>query len=69
MRCLKRGEAVVTFVVSSSGGLAGVKLARSSGNEVIDREAVKTVQRAQPFPPIPPEARRKNWAFTVPIVF
>lgn len=65
----QRGEALVTFVVSSSGGLAGVKLARSSGNEAIDREAVKTVQRAQPFPPIPPEARRNNWAFTVPIVF
>lgn len=65
----QRGEAVVTFVVSSSGGLAGVKLARSSGNEAIDREAVKAVQRAQPFPKIPPEARRKNWAFTVSIVF
>jgi protein TonB len=65
----ERGEAEVAFVVSSNGGLAGVRLARSSGNEAIDREAMKTVQRAQPFPPIPPEAGRKTWAFRVPISF
>ncbi|WP_067222586.1 energy transducer TonB family protein [Stappia indica] len=65
----QRGEAVVAFVVSSNGGLSGVRLARSSGNEAIDREALNMVQRAQPFPPIPPEARRKSWTFSLPIAF
>ncbi|WP_249689352.1 energy transducer TonB [Stappia sp. WLB 29] len=65
----QRGMAVVTFVVASNGGLAGVRLVRSSGNETVDRAALSTVQRAQPFPPIPPEARRKNWSFTTEIEF
>lgn len=64
-----RGKAVVSFVVASNGGLAGVRLIQSSGNEIIDKAALKTVQRAQPFPNIPPEARRKSWAFTVPIEY
>lgn len=65
----QRGEALIAFVVASNGSLAGVRVARSSGNEAIDREAVSTVQRAQPFPPIPPQARRNSWTFTVPIAF
>ncbi|WP_186395847.1 energy transducer TonB [Stappia sp. TSB10GB4] len=65
----QRGEALIAFVVASNGSLSGVRVARSSGNEAIDREAVNTVQRAQPFPPIPPQARRNTWTFTVPIAF
>lgn len=65
----QRGMAVVTFVVASNGSLAGARLVKSSGNETIDRAALSTVQRAQPFPPIPPEARRKNWSFTSEIKF
>lgn len=65
----QRGEALIAFVVAGNGSLAGVRVARSSGNAAIDREAVSTVQRAQPFPPIPPQARRNTWTFTVPIAF
>lgn len=65
----QRGEALIAFVVAGNGSLAGVRVARSSGNAAIDREAVSTVQRAQPFPPIPPQARRTTWTFTVPIAF
>jgi protein TonB len=29
----------------------------------------QTVARAAPFPPIPAEAGRSTWAFTVPLTF
>lgn len=65
----QRGTAFVGFVVASNGAVSGVRLVKSSGNEVIDKAALSTVQRAQPFPNIPAEARRKNWSFTVPIEY
>ena len=35
----------------------------------LDQAAVETVQRAAPFPPIPPETGRASWPFTVPMSF
>jgi protein TonB len=35
---------------------------------VLDKEAVATVKRAK-FPPIPAEAGRKSWTFTMPLAF
>ncbi|WP_018236462.1 energy transducer TonB [Ensifer sp. BR816] len=64
-----RGVAHVRFTVTSDGGLAGVGLARSSGSPILDQAALDTVRRATPFPPIPAEARRGSWPFTVPVDF
>jgi len=64
-----RGEVQVAFTVSGSGGVGGVRIARSSGSPVLDRAALETVQRAAPFPPIPADAGRSNWTFTVPLAF
>ncbi|WP_156883657.1 energy transducer TonB family protein, partial [Salipiger mucosus] len=40
------------------GGLAGVSIARSSGSRRLDRDAMRVIQRAAPFPPPPSGARR-----------
>ncbi|MEQ8896809.1 MAG: TonB family protein [Roseovarius sp.] len=53
-----RGTAVIAFTVSSSGGLAGLSLTRSSGNGRLDQAALGVVRRAAPFPAPPPGARR-----------
>ena len=63
------GEAQVRFTVSASGSVSGISVVRSTGNPVLDAEAVKTVQRAAPFPPIPADAGRKSWTFTMPLLF
>lgn len=57
----------VTFVVNAGGGVGGVSVVRSSGSPELDREAVAMVRRAAPFPPIPAEAGRSSWAFTLPL--
>lgn len=63
-----RGEVQVTFVVSSSGSASQVSVTSSSGHAVLDKEAVATVKRAK-FPPIPAEAGRNSWTFTMPLAF
>ncbi|MCB1418792.1 MAG: TonB family protein [Notoacmeibacter sp.] len=64
-----RGQTVVSFVVSRSGAVSGVSVARSSGSPVLDNAAVAAVRRASPFPPIPDGAGRASWPFTVPLAF
>ena len=60
-------NAQVSFVVGAGGDVRSVQLARSSGSPGLDEAALSIVQRAAPFPPIPPQAERASWAFTVPI--
>jgi protein TonB len=59
----------VAFTVSASGGVTAVRLAGSSGSAVLDKAALDAVRRAAPFPPIPEDAGRSSWSFTVPLVF
>lgn len=64
-----RGEAVVSFVVASSGSVSRVRLVRSSGSPLLDTAAIDTVRRAAPFPPIPGGAGKSSWPFSVPVAF
>lgn len=63
-----RGRVVVSFQISRSGGVRGVRLVRGSGNGTIDRAALSMVRRASPFPPIP-AAGPSNMQFTVPVSY
>ena len=48
-----RGSATVVFSIGENGGLRGVKVGRSSGNQRIDQLALQTVRSAAPYPPPP----------------
>ncbi len=66
-RAKAHNNAQVAFVVNSGGDIGALRLVRSSGSPELDKAALAIVGRAAPFPPIPPEAGRPNWAFTLPI--
>jgi len=52
---LEQGETVVRFVVDVDGRLrSGVQVLKSSGFDEFDLEAARAVERAAPFPPLPP---------------
>ena len=51
-----RGTARVGFEIGASGGLAAVRILRSSGSASLDAAALDHIRRAAPFPP-PPEGR------------
>ena len=62
----RRGVVRVSFSIASSGGLAGVSVARSSGSPKLDQAAASMIRRAAPFPKPPAGARR---SFTISIEF
>lgn len=64
-----RGEVQVQFVVARSGAASSISVVKSSGSPVLDKEAIATVKRAAPFPPIPDSADRSSWTFTMPLMF
>jgi len=67
-RSIRAGrDVVVSFTVTSSGGLGGVSVARSSGSPALDAAALSAVRRAAPFPAIPDGAGRSSWQFTIPM--
>ncbi|MCV6577496.1 MAG: energy transducer TonB [Cohaesibacter sp.] len=63
------GTAVVRFTITPAGRLAGVKLARSSGNARIDKAALSMVRRAAPFGAFPAGMSKKNQTRSLPIKF
>ena len=48
-------KAVVELVLSEQGGIAKLSLVSSSQNPIFDQLALKTVEKAAPFPTPPPE--------------
>jgi periplasmic protein TonB len=63
------GTSLVAFSVDRSGAVTGAHLARSSGDTMLDQEAVSLPRRASPLP-APPEGMTGNpIALTVPIHF
>ena len=63
------GEARVSFTVGADGRVLKIALAQSTGNAELDGAALAAVERAAPFPPIPADAGRQSWSFTVPLYF
>lgn len=49
------GSVETMFAMRRDGTLLGVWVRTSSGQTVLDREALETIRRAQPLPPIPSE--------------
>ncbi|HEY6633814.1 MAG TPA: TonB family protein, partial [Rhizobiaceae bacterium] len=60
VRAKARGEVVVAFAVGSNGGVRAARVARSSGVASVDEAALQAIQKASPFPPIPPSAGRST---------
>jgi len=59
------GRAVVSFTINRRGSVAESRLLASSGSPIL--EALATIQRAQPFPPLPD--RRPKHVFSAPFRF
>ena len=64
---VERFEPGDIIVVDAGGGVGGIRVIRSSGSPELDQAALAVVRRAAPFPPIPPQAGRSSWAFTLPL--
>ncbi|PYF08683.1 outer membrane transport energization protein TonB [Rhodobacter viridis] len=63
------GTVGLRLTLSQTGRLAGAAVARSSGNPVLDRMALRAVKRAGPFPAAPVGLPGARFAFTLSIRF
>lgn len=63
------GTVVMKFTVGTDGGLIAKEVASSSGHSALDNAAITALERAAPFPPIPPEVSTGPLAFTQPFRF
>lgn len=59
-----RGTALVGFEIAQGGGLARVKILRSSGSATLDAAALDHIRRAAPFPPPPETPARFSFEFS-----
>ncbi len=63
------GEVCIKFAILSNGLTQDIRIIRSSGSKVLDEEAVDTIGRASPFPPVPEEIDSPLIWMEVSIVF
>jgi protein TonB len=63
------GRVDVRLVIGADGGPATVIVKRSSGHDVLDRQAVDTLRRATAATPIPPALRNREIVVEIPVLY
>jgi periplasmic protein TonB len=63
------GTVVVRYTIGTDGQILSKQIERSSGSKQLDDAASEALDRAAPFPPIPPDVSGKPLAFTQPFKF
>ena len=63
------GKAYLKFVILSNGIAQEIRVLRSSGFKILDEEAITTIRRAEPFPPIPKGISTLQVQMEIAIVF
>ncbi|HNZ29379.1 MAG TPA: energy transducer TonB, partial [Candidatus Goldiibacteriota bacterium] len=63
------GKSMVAFSINRDGTVKDVRLFSSSGNDILDREAVENIMRASPFPKLPDTVKEETLALEIAISF
>lgn len=63
------GSVVVSFTVMPNGNITGAHVAKSAGNDWLDKAALQAVSAASGALPFPPEIRKPQWTFSVTVNF
>jgi protein TonB len=63
------GVVVLKYTIGIDGSLLSKQVTSSSKSQVLDEAALAALDRAIPFPPIPPEVSLKPMTFTQPFKF
>jgi len=64
-----QGVVVVAFTIGSGGQIMAARVSRSSGQDLLDEAAQKTIRRVGKFPPFPGELNRQQLTVEVPLAF
>ena len=61
-----QGQVVIAIQIGGDGSLISKNIQKSSGHEILDKEAMNIVERSKPFP-LPPYGKKNS--YEVPIIF
>lgn len=65
----QQGEVHLRVNINKSGEVQDIKVLQESSFSSLNREALRSVERANPYPAIPTALGAENYSVTVPIVF
>jgi len=65
----EKGVVQLAFSIDRQGHVIASRVASASGYAALDRAAMATLQKAQPFPPPPADMPGEEFSFTVPVAF
>ena len=63
------GRAIIKFVVNADGSVSNISVAKSTGNESLDKEAMRVVSLMPKWKPGTQGGKNVNVRFAVPIAF
>ncbi len=63
------GRAIIKFVVNADGSVSNISVAKSTGNESLDKEAMRVVSLMPKWKPGTQDGKNVNVRFAVPIAF
>lgn len=63
------GRVCLEFVIDPEGKLKIVQLLRPSSHNILNLAALNSIKKASPFEAYPKEIPRKNFRFTIPIIY
>jgi len=70
LRLRLEGTVKVKVEIDRAGHIVGApSVAKGSGHEVLDNEALRAVRASAPFPPLPAHAKKKSIVLVIPIDF
>jgi protein TonB len=64
-----QGEVVVRMTIGADGRIAALRVARGSGYEVLDRQALEMFRSAKPLVPIPRELRGREFELELRAIY
>lgn len=65
----EKGVVQLAFSINRDGHVTASRVAKASGHAALDRAAMETLQKAQPFPPPPADMPGAEFSFTVPVAY
>lgn len=65
----QEGTALLYFAIDRNGRLLGHRLRRSSGHQLLDREVIAMIKRAEPLPRIPAGMNQSRLELVIPVRF
>jgi len=63
------GQVEIRFKLLADGQVENVEIVSPSGYEILDNEAVRTIQASAPFPPIPKAVAKAHLWIKLPVIF